>query len=102
MARDELILEAASQTGLFAFQARRHAVDALDEDHCTAFSQRPTERKYCVRVNVHTTYVRTYMRRDTIMLAMSVRLSEPNLRAPEMRGLYAELYRPGLLGGFPG
>jgi len=36
------------------------------------------------------------------MLAMSVRLSEPNLRAPEIRGLYAEFYRPGLLGGFPG
>lgn len=77
MARDELILvgSCVARAGLFAFRARRRAVDALDEDHCIILSKTDSTQILCSGKRTHD--IRTYDTRcDTIMSAMSARLSK--------------------------
>lgn len=93
MARDELILveSCVARVGLFAFRARRRVVDALDEDHCIILSKTDSTQILCSGKRTHD--IRTYDTRcDTIMSAMSARLSKSNLRSPATHVLYAELY----------
>lgn len=68
MARDELILvgSCVARAGLFAFRARRRAVDALDEDHCIILSKTDSTQILCSGKRTHD--IRTYDTRcDTIM-----------------------------------